>query len=140
MKGTRHVDPNDYVAALDGWQRECVDRLRKAVRSDRRLDEVLKWGHLVYMFEGPVLLIRGENERVIFGFWRGQRLMNIEPRLKPSGRYEMATLVFREGDPVKITIARRLAKEGTGLNAQLGDPRNAAKSVSTIGRTMMGRS
>ena len=62
------------------------------------LEEAVKWGHLVYAANGPVLLIRAEDERVLFGFWRGQRLREIEPRLKPGGKYEMATLEIREGD------------------------------------------
>ncbi len=127
MKGARYASPDDYVASLDGWQRGCVERLRKAVRSDPRLDEVVKWGHLVYVHRGPVLLIRAEAERVLFGFWRGQRLLGVESRLKPSGRYEMATLVLREGDSVKVTVARQLAREAADLNARLGDPRDAAK-------------
>src|SRR5690606_36845288 len=35
------------------------------------LDESIKWGHLVYQSNGPVLLIRAEARRVLFGFWRG---------------------------------------------------------------------
>jgi hypothetical protein len=43
-----------------------------------------------------VLLIRAEDARVLFGFWRGKLLRAIEPRLKPGGKYEMATLELRE--------------------------------------------
>ena len=52
------------------------------------LDEVIKWGNLVYLARGPVLLIRAEQEQVLLGFWRG-RLREIEPRLRPGGKYEM---------------------------------------------------
>ena len=45
-----------------------------AVLSAAEFDEVIKWGHLVYFSNGPVLLIRAEANRVLFGFWRGQRL------------------------------------------------------------------
>ena len=34
-------------------------------------------GALVYFSNGPVLLIRAEDERVLFGFWRGQRLASL---------------------------------------------------------------
>src|SRR5262252_10635600 len=88
------ADPDSYIAGLSGWRRECAETLRAAVRSAAQLDEVVKWGHLVYLFGGPVLLIRAEDERVLFGFWRGQRLRDIEPRLTPSGKYEMATLIL----------------------------------------------
>lgn len=133
MKGARFTDPDDYVAALDGWRRDCVVGLRKAVRSAQKLEEVVKWGHLVYLCNGPVLLIRAEEGRVLFGFWRGRRLREIEPRLKASGRYEMATIELREGDCVKPAVARRLAREARALNEELGDPRDAAKPASRRG-------
>ncbi|GJM43177.1 MAG: hypothetical protein DHS20C21_00190 [Gemmatimonadota bacterium] len=134
MKGPVATSPDDYVAALDGWRRECVEHLRKAVRSQPGLDEAIKWGHLVYSHEGPVLLIRAEAERVLFGFWRGQRLVEVEPRLKATGKYEMATLELREGGSVKATVARRLAKEAAALNERFGDPRDAAKPGSPARR------
>lgn len=118
--------PDAYVAALDGWRAALVKSLRAAVRRAARFEEVIKWGHLVYSANGPVLLIRAEDERVLFGFWRGRRLREIEPRLKPSGNYEMATLALHEGDTLSSTVARRLAAAAFALNAQLGDPRDAA--------------
>src|SRR5215475_10998697 len=96
-KVTPAANPEAYVEALHGWQRDLVRTLRKTVRAASALEEVIKWGHLVYFEHGPVLLIRAEEERVLFGFWRGQRLTEIEPRLKKGGKYEMATLDFREG-------------------------------------------
>ena len=86
-KVTLAANPDAYVEALDGWREKLVRVLRKAVRAAAPLEEVIKWGHLVYFETGPVLLIRAEEERVLFGFWRGQRLTEIEPRLK-KGRQE----------------------------------------------------
>src|SRR5512145_2060219 len=77
-----------YVGALEGWRRTCVEALRTSVRKTAALEEVVKWGHLVYLSNGPVLLIRAEERRVLLGFWRGQRLLSVEPRLKPGGKYE----------------------------------------------------
>jgi hypothetical protein len=116
-----------YVASLDGWRRECVERLRASVLAEGKLREAVKWGHLVYEANGPVLLIRAEPERVLFGFWRGQRLQEIEPALKGSGQYEMATLDIREGMRVAAAKARQLARAAVALNETLGDPRLAAK-------------
>ncbi|HEY3391860.1 MAG TPA: DUF1801 domain-containing protein [Lacipirellulaceae bacterium] len=121
------ANPDAYVAALDGWRSDLVQSLRKTVRAASPLEEVIKWGHIVYFHNGPVLLIRAEENRVLFGFWRGQRLIEIEPRLKKSGNYEMATLDFREGRTIKPAIVRRLTKEAVSLNETLGDPTDAAK-------------
>jgi hypothetical protein len=118
--------PESYVSALRGWRRDCVETLRAAVRSAATLDEAIKWGHLVYFARGPVLLIRAEEERVLFGFWRGQRLRLIEPRLKPGGKFEMATLEITKGTTIDAFTARRLAAKAVALNKTLGDPTKAA--------------
>lgn len=119
--------PEEYVAALDGWRRRLVTELRQEVRAQPALEEVVKWRHLVYLSGGPVCLIRAEEERVLFGFWRGKRLREIEPRLKPGGKYEMATLEFREGAAIDPATVHRLVREAVALNERLGDPTDAAK-------------
>lgn len=121
------ASPDEYVAALDGWRREIVEVLRANVRAAAKLEEVIKWGHLVYFSNGPVLLIRAEDSRVLFGFWRGQRLRDIEPGLKPGGKYEMATMELREGMKVKPATIRRLTKAAVALNVKSGNPTLAAK-------------
>ena len=51
---------------------------------------------------------------------------DIEPRLKPGGKYEMATLDLRAGDTISPAIARRLATAAAALNQSLGDPSDVA--------------
>ena len=70
---TPATTPDEYIECLTGWQRSHAEALRLAVReTEPLLDERLKWGHIVYFLDGPVLLIRAEPARVLFGFWRGQ--------------------------------------------------------------------
>ena len=126
-KGPVASTPDEYVRALDGWRRASVTRLRDEVRDAAPLTEVIKWGHLVYFSNGPLLLIRAEDERVLFGFWRGQYLQSIEPRLKPGGKYEMATLELHEGDSIDGKTIRQLTRKAVTLNKKLGDPTLAAK-------------
>ncbi|HUR21105.1 MAG TPA: DUF1801 domain-containing protein [Vicinamibacterales bacterium] len=116
------ASPDAYVTGLTGWQRSTVQNLRQAVLSCGGVDEVIKWGHLVYLSNGPALLIRAEEHRVLFGFWRGQRLQTIDRRLKPGGKYEMASIELREGDEVAARTARRLVKQAVALNETLGNP------------------
>lgn len=117
------ANPDAYVAALDGWRRDCVEHLRKQVRKAAPLEEAVKWGHLVYFSNGPVLLIRAEAQRVLFGFWRGKRLQDIEPRLKPGGKYELATADLREGmKPPSAATVRRLVEQAVELNRSVGNP------------------
>ena len=114
--------PAAYIESLSGWQRRYAEALRSTVVNAAPLIEVIKWGHLVYFSNGPVLLIRAEEGRVLFGFWRGQRLRGIEPRLKPGGKYEMATLELVEQTPLERSTVVELVKEGVALNASQGDP------------------
>jgi hypothetical protein len=124
--------PDAYVAELTGWQRALVEHIRAGVRAGSSLEEVVKWGHLVYLSNGPVLLIRAEEQRVLFGFWRGQRLRATEPRLKPGGKYEMATLELLEGMAISSAQVRRLTKEAVGLNKSLGNPIDDAQPKKAI--------
>ena len=121
-KTTAAASPDSYVAALSGWQRTCVERLRSSIPASAKLDEVIKWGNIVYMSNGPAIVIRAEEKRVLFGFWRGQRLREIDERLRPGGKYEMATLELREGMKIASAKARRLVEEAVALNEALGDP------------------
>lgn len=142
-KAIAAASPAAYVASLSGWQQACVTKLRTAVRSAARaegqLDEAIKWGHLVYLARGPVLLIRAEPTRVLLGFWRGQRLRELEPRLRPGGKYEMATIELREGDTIAPAVVKQLTVAAMRLDATLGDPTKAAPAARPPGRRATGR-
>jgi hypothetical protein len=116
------ADPDSYIASLSGWQRSCVEKLRAAVLRGGPLEETIKWGHLVYFANGPLALIRAEETRVLFGFWRGKRLVDMEPALKPSGKYEMATIQYGDGPAISAAKVTRLVRAARALNQKLGDP------------------
>jgi hypothetical protein len=125
--GPAATSPDAYVEALSGWQRALVEQLRRDVRAAAPLDERIKWTHLVYFSNGPLLLIRAEEKRVLFGFWRGKRLREIAPRLKAGGKYELATWELREGDSVDAALVTKLVQAAVRLNDELGNP--AARSA-----------
>lgn len=121
--------PDAYVAALDGWHKPLVMSLRRSVLAAGKLDERIKWGHLVYFSNGPALLIRAEEGRVLFGFWRGKRLRELEMRLIPGGKYEMATMTILEGDKIAPAQVKKLAKAAIDLNQSIGDPTAASRGA-----------
>ena len=126
-KSAPAANADAYVDALSGWQATQVRALRaEALAAAEALEEKIKWGHLVYFAVGPAFMIRAEDDRVLFGFWRGKRLREIEPRLKPGGKFEMATLVLDESTPILPETARALVKEAVALNRKLGDPTKTA--------------
>lgn len=120
-KSVAAASPEAYVEALSGWQKVMVQRLRRATLRAGVLEERIKWRHLVYFSNGPVLLIRAEDTRVLLGFWRGQRLRGLEPRLVAGGKYEMATAVLREGDDLATARVTELVKAAIALNGELGE-------------------
>ncbi len=125
---TPATTPDEYIDCLTHWQQSFVVALRNTVRDAApELQERLKWGHLVYLANGPVLIIRAEPERVLFGFFRGQRLRHIEPRLKAGGKYEMATLELRQASTLRRDTVVQLVIEATRLNLTLGDPTAVAR-------------
>jgi len=118
---------DEYFEYLDGWQGRYASALRAAVKEAApTLREDLKWGHAVYFSDGPVLLVRSEPERVLFAFWHGKLLRQMEPRLKPGGKYEMATLELREDTPLDREVVLALVREAAALNRELGDPTASA--------------
>ena len=122
MKGQAPADPAEYVARLDGWQLHLVTVLREAIHAAAPFDEQIKWHNLVFVSDGPCMLIHSEDSRVLLGFWRGKRLVHLDPRIKPSGKYELGNITFREDTPVDAAQMTRLAAAARELNRQLGDP------------------
>ena len=121
-KSVAAKSPDAYLASLRGWQGRYAQALRSAVVNAAPLREVIKWGHLVYFSNGPVLLIRAEETRVLLGFWRGRLLQGVEPRLKPGGKYEMATLQLVEQTSLDRSTVIELVTKAVALNAAHGDP------------------
>jgi hypothetical protein len=120
--GPPPASPDDYVQSIGGWQRERVNMLRAIAHNVGDTAETVKWGHLVYLANGPAFLIRAEEGRVLFGFWRGKRLLDIEPRMTGTGKYEMKTLELREETLIDRAIAERLIREAIQLNLTVGNP------------------
>ncbi len=116
------ASPDAFVAELSGWQVRLAATLRAAINRAAEFDEAIKWGNLVFFHGGPCILIHVEEARMVLGFWRGKRLASIEPRIKPSGKYELGNIVFREGDAIEDAQIERLAHEAARLNRELGDP------------------
>ncbi len=120
--GPLPASPDEYVQSIGGWQRDRVVMLRDIALRVGDSDETVKWGHLVYLANGPAFLIRAEDDRVLFGFWRGKRLLDIEPRMTGTGKYEMKTLELREDTTIDPAIAERLIREAIRLNRTIGNP------------------
>jgi len=122
MMGPTAESPDAYIAALSGWQLERCTMIRAAVMAAAPFDETIKWTNLVFMANGPCVLIRAEAHRVLLGFWRGKRLRALDPRIKASGKYELGNLVLTEGAEVTAEEVARLAAEAYRLNIELGNP------------------
>ena len=122
MMGPAADSPDAYIAALSAWQLERCRMMRAAIMAAAPFEETIKWTNLVFMANGPCILIRAEAHRVLLGFWRGKRLRDLEPRIKASGKYELGNLVLTEASEVGGGQVSKLAAEAFRLNAELGNP------------------
>ncbi|WP_332817794.1 DUF1801 domain-containing protein [Sphingopyxis sp.] len=122
MMGPAADSPDAYIAALSGWRRDRAEIMRAAIMRAAPFDETIKWTNLVFMANGPCILIRAEEHRVLLGFWRGKRLRDVDPRIKASGKYELGNLVMTEETEVTADQVTRLAAEAFRLNTELGNP------------------
>ena len=122
MKGPPAASPDAYVGALLGWQRGRVEMLRAAINAGAAFDEIIKWHNLVFVSNGLCILIHTEETRILLGFWRGKRLTHLDPRIKPSGKYELGNLTLFEDTPIDPATVTDLATDAAALNAEYGDP------------------
>lgn len=122
IKGVAAANPDAYVDALSGWQRERVDMLRAAVMAGGDFQEIIKWTNLVFTLNGPCIVLRAEEKRVLLAFFRGKRLVHFDSRIKPSGKFELANLVMTEDTDVDAALITRLATTAAALNLEYGDP------------------
>lgn len=122
MMGPAAENPDAYIAALSGWQLERCRMMRAAILAAAPFDETIKWTNLVFMANGPCILIRAEEHRVLLGFWRGKRLREVDARIKASGKYELGNLVMTEATEVTAEQVAILATEAHRLNIELGNP------------------
>src|SRR5688572_8675282 len=96
MAGTAAANPDAFVEALGGWQRDRARLLRAAINAGGAFNEIIKWHNLVFVSNGPCLLIHVEEARMLLGFWRGKRLTHLDSRIKPSGKYELGNVTMTE--------------------------------------------
>ena len=122
MMGPAAESPDAYIAALSGWQLDRCMTMRAAIMGAAPFEETIKWTNLVFMANGPCILIRAEEHRVLLGFWRGKRLREVDPRIKASGKYELGNLVMTEATEVTPEQVAALAAEAHRLNIELGNP------------------
>jgi hypothetical protein len=67
---THATTPAEYLACFSGWQQTYATALHTAVtQAVPAFEARLKWGHIVYLRDGPALLVRVEPTRALFGFW-----------------------------------------------------------------------
>lgn len=125
---TNATTPAEYVKCWSGWQGAYVRALRDAViETAPALVESLKWGHLFYSHQGPVLIIRAEPQRVLLGFFRGKRLLHMEPRMTGGGKYELRSLQLMPSTPLAREKFCQLVKQAIQLNTALGSPVDESK-------------
>jgi hypothetical protein len=118
---------DEYIAGLGGWQADLAKGLQRDILAAGGVSEAFKWGHPVYEAGGPVVLFKAHKAHVTLGFWRGQEMAALDPRLEANGSFHMASIKLEEGDAISGAEIAALVKRGIALNAEKGDPLQMAK-------------
>jgi hypothetical protein len=122
IKGTAAESPDAYIEALTGWQRNYVEMLRTAFHAGAEFSETIKWTNLLFESNGPCIVVRAEEYRVIIAFFRGKRLAHLDPRIKPSGKFELANFIVKSDPGMGSTVFTHWASTAAAFNAELGSP------------------
>lgn len=117
-----------YITGLDGWQVETARFLRSEILAAGELSEDFKWGHPMWSAGGAVCLVRGFKSYLALAFWRGAQMIDLDPRLEPSGSFKMATIKLTGPGQVTAEQVRRLVPAAIALNREHGDPMKMAKA------------
>ena len=120
---------DEYVAGLSGWQAEAVAALRRDILAAGGVTEAFKWGHPVYEAGGPVCLVKAHKAHVTFALWRGAEMTALEPRLEPSGSFQMASIKLDRPGQIGADQVGRLVAAGIALNREKGDPLKQPKQA-----------
>jgi hypothetical protein len=111
-----------YVAALDGWQKDVVTRLRRIVLvAVPQAKESIKWAQPVYEHNGPFAYIKAFKSHVNFGFWRGASLDDPHGLIQTGGE-KMGHVKITGPDGVREKEFQQLARAAAKLNDEKGDP------------------
>lgn len=122
MKGTVAESPDAYIGALSGWQRRYVEMLHAAFHIGGDFSETIKWTNLLFVSNGPCIVVRAEEHRVIVAFFRGKRLLHLDPRIKPSGKYELANFIVTSDPGMDPALFTEWARAAAAANAEYGSP------------------
>lgn len=119
---------DEYLAALTGTPAATAHALRDLIRKTApELRESIKWGQPVYEKGGPVCYFKAHKNHVTLGFWRGQQLTGLSPRLE-SGGQKMAHIKLAEPADIDIAEISALIARAIRLNEQEGDPTKGPRS------------
>lgn len=119
-----------YLATLPDWQQDAL-KLVRAEALAAGLAEDFKWGHPMWSSpHGAVCLMKGFKAHMNLAFWRGAQMTAADPRLEPSGGFQMATIKLTGPGQVGADEVRGLIDKGAALNAEHGDPMKAKAATS----------
>ncbi len=117
-----------YIAGLDGWQAQSAQLLRREILAAGDLAEDFKWGHPMWSASGAVCLFKSFKSHMTLAFWRGAQMTDLDPRLEPSGGFQMAAIKLTGPDQITAEEVRRLVAAAIALNREHGDPMKMART------------
>ncbi|MFQ5832299.1 MAG: DUF1801 domain-containing protein [Candidatus Thorarchaeota archaeon] len=116
MTEGKRVDINDYLSKFKPGQRELAKSVRQIILGSLPdLDEVVKWGHLVYERDRKICSIMIHKSHVNLQIWRGAELDDPETMLEGEGK-NMRHVKVNSPEEVKKDYFEFLHKQAAELH------------------------
>lgn len=119
MKPT-NVD--EYLTTLPAEHAAIVSELRLLIKKTApKMTEAYKWAQPVYVSNGPAIWIRGYQNYVNIGFWRGSEMKDEYGLLEGTGD-RMRHVQLASVKDIKKKALQDYIKQAVKLNETKGDP------------------
>lgn len=112
----KFVSIDEYIASLEGWQREAARELdRLVIETVPTAARVIKWGQPVYENQGQLCYFKAGKAHINFGFFRGSELSDPQGIVEGTGD-SMRHVKIKSLDSIPREALAALILESDKLN------------------------
>jgi hypothetical protein len=116
MNEGKRIDIDDYLSSFEPRPGELAKSMRQVILdSFPDLDEVVKWGHLVYEKDRKICSIMVHKNHINLQIWRGAELDDPESMLQGEGK-SMKHVKVHSPDEMKEDYFKHLLTQAANLD------------------------
>jgi hypothetical protein len=116
MNGAKRIDIDEYLSKFEPGLSALAKEMRHVVLDILpELDEVIKWGHLVYESERMICSIMVHKKHINLQIWRGNEIEDPQSLLEGEGK-RMRHIKVHSPDEMKGDYFKFLLKQAVELD------------------------